>query len=517
MNTKKQFSIRQFTRLTYVRSMKFRPSVTFLVVLGITLFVRLSPANPTVAGTDQLAANSIQIQHSFSGPDGAGPNAIIQANDGFFYGSTAVGGDMSILPDGAGTLFKIDGSGNYTQLHVFELTDGYIPNGLVQVPDGSFYGTTESGGQPSGGGAGVLFRMESSGAITILHAFVGGFACCDGAAPDKPPIQASDGKLYGVTRAGGEFRDIDHQGGFGTIYQFDSVTSNLTIIHSFNLPDGNGILPNGPLVEGTDGFLYGTTREGGGGVFKVDFAGNLTLLHSITESGEPLAGLIQGNDGFLYGTTDGPPGTAFRIDPAGTYSVINVFDGSDGFGLNQALLQASDGLFYGTAPQGGLLDFQSGDVFRLDSTGKLSVLQSFGPTNPTAGIIPNARLIQARDGSIFGANGIGGSGGHGTVFRFNPRAKLPIAGVKVQPPIVVAGRSARGSVKLSSPAPNGGQIVSLRATSFQVTIPATVTVPAGATTANFTIRTSTIGNNGDVRVYAAVNGQGIRTVFTIVP
>ena len=181
------------------------------------------------------------------------------------------------------------------------------------------------------------------------------------------------------------------------------------------------------------------------------------------------------------------------------------------------MLQGRDGLFYGTAPEGGLLDFQSGDVFRLDSTGRLSVLQSFGPTKPAAGTIPNAKLIQARDGSIFGANGIGGSGGHGTIFRLNPNAKLPIAGVKVQPSVVHAGQSATGSVKLSNPAPNGGLIVSLRATSFQVTIPPTVTVPAGATTANFTIQTSTIGNNGDVRVYAVVNGQGIRTVFTIVP
>jgi hypothetical protein len=83
--------------------------------------------------------------------------------------------------------------------------------------------------------------------------------------------------------------------------------------------------------------------------------------------------------------------------------------------------------------------------------------------------------------------------------------------------VVVAGENASGSVKLSNPAPDGGQIVSLRATSFQVTIPETVTVPAGAATVNFTIRTSTIGNNGDIRVYAVVTGQGIRAVFTIVP
>ena len=478
----------------------------------------LSPyAHAATSADDQAAANFFQVLHSFSGPDGSAPNAVIQAMDGFFYGSTALGGDLFVISDGAGTLFKIDGAGNFTQLHVFELTDGYIPEGVVQLPDGTFYGTTASGGQPSGGGAGTLFRMDPFGAITILHAFVGGFACCDGAAPNGPPIQASDGRLYGVTTAGGEFRDIDHQGGFGTIYQFDPVSSTLTIIHSFNLADGKGIFPNGPLVQGTDGFLYGTTREGGGGVFRSDLAGNLVLLHSITDSAEPLASVIQARDGFFYGTTDGPPGTIFTINPAGNYSVVNLFDGSDGFGLNQALLQGKDGLFYGTAPEGGLLDFQSGDVFRLDASGQLSVLQSFTPTNTTDGTIPNAKLIQAREGSILGTNGIGGAGGHGTLFRLNPNAKGPIAGVKVQPNVVIAGNKATGTVKLSASAPSGGQVVDLRATSFQVTIPPSVTVPAGANKATFKIATSTIGNNGDVRVYASVSGRGTRTVFTIVP
>jgi hypothetical protein len=57
----------------------------------------------------------------------------------------------------------------------------------------------------------------------------------------------------------------------------------------------------------------------------------------------------------------------------------------------------------------------------------------------------------------------------------------------------------------------------LRAGSFQVTVPTTVTVPAGARTATFTIQTSTVGSNGDVRLYASVSGQGIRTTFTILP
>ena len=373
-------------------------------------------ASVGLLATNAAATSNYQVLHSFSGPDGGGPNSLVLASDGFFYGSTANGGPpVSGLPDGAGVLFRIDPAGNFSTLHTFNATDGYNPAGLVQATDGSFYGTTVSGGQPSGGGAGTLFRIDAAGNLTTLYAFVGGFACCDGAAPDGPPIQATDGKFYGVTFAGGMFRDIDHQGGFGTIYSFDPATSGLTIIHSFNLADGKGFFPNGPLVQGTDGLLYGTTL-GGGVVFRVDTAGNYTLLRSVTDSGELLAGLIQATDGFFYSTTDGPPGTVFRVDAVGNYSLINRFDGADGYGLNQPLLQASDGFFYGTAPEGGLLDFQAGDLFRLDSTGNLSVLHSFTQTDATGGIIPLSRLVQGADGALYGTTAVSGVGGHGGRF-----------------------------------------------------------------------------------------------------
>jgi uncharacterized repeat protein (TIGR03803 family) len=67
----------------------------------------------------------------------------------------------------------------------------------------------------------------------VLYAFVGGFACCDGAGPTANMIQASDGNFYGTTVARGAFRNIHHQGGFGTVLQFNPVSGAVTILHSF--------------------------------------------------------------------------------------------------------------------------------------------------------------------------------------------------------------------------------------------------------------------------------------------
>lgn len=495
---------------------------TFLTLLSCAA-MSLSFANLAKKSTASEPSRDVpatggdyQVIHSFSGPDGGAPNSIIQVADGSFFGTTANGGPPVIgLPDGAGTIFKINTTGIFSTVHAFASTDGYLPDGLIQASNGIFYGVTTAGGQPSGGGAGTLFSMDTAGNLTTLHAFIGGLACCDGAAPDGPPIVGADGKLYGVTSVGGAFRDVDHPSGFGTFYSYDLIKGVLTILHSFNLADGKGIFPNGPLVQGADGFFYGTTREGGGGVFRVDASGNLTLLHAITDSAEPLAGLIQGNDGAFYGTTDGPPGTVFRIDAAGNYSVINRFDGPGGFGLNQRVLQGSDGYFYGTAPQGGLLDFQAGDLFRLSAGSDLRVLHSFSQMDTAGGIAPDSPLIQAADGSLYGATGAGGVGHHGTIFRFDLSVPPTIASLALTPSQVPPGGQSTGVITLSAPAPAGGTLVSLAVTSFDVTIPSTVIVTEGAMTAQFSVQVLGNALPGDVRIYASVSGEGPSAILTI--
>jgi len=468
------------------------------------------------------ASAQFSLLHSFSGPDGSSPTGLIQTADGSFYGAAANGGDVTACnPDGCGTIFKSDPAGHFSVLHTFHAADGIFPTGLVRGTDGNFYGTTMAGGAPSGGGAGVIFRIDPAGNFKILSTFTGGFACCDGGGPTGPPFQASDGNFYGTTGAGGASRNIHHQGGFGTVYQYNPVRGVVSIIHSFAF-DGDGFYPNSPLISGPGGLLYGTTsqgsgpfRDGPGTAFKIDATGNFSVVGVL--AGQPLSGLTLASDGFFYATAQGTiGGYVLRMDAAGALTFVNNFDGADGWKPRSRLLQASDGFFYGTAPQGGLLDFQGGDMFRISPTGALSILHSFSTTGPE-GFSPNTQLIQGLDGALYGTTGIGGPNRHGTVFRFDQSIPASIASVSVSPVTIHSGQRSTGTVKLSKPAPPGGMVVNLGAQQGQIVIPTKITIPAGATKRTFVIKTLSIFAASTVRIYAHAAGQGVRTTITVLP
>jgi uncharacterized repeat protein (TIGR03803 family) len=128
------------------------------------------------------------------------------------------------------------------------------------------------------------------------------------------------------------------------------------------------------------GNLYGTTQKGGTGcpspftpgcgvVFKIDPAGNETVLYSFTgangDGAFPFAGLILDSAGNLYGTTNSGgaagggfagPGTVFKVDPTGHETVLHSFTGLNGDGANPfggRLVRDSAGNLYGTTLQGG--------------------------------------------------------------------------------------------------------------------------------------------------------------------
>ena len=95
-------------------------------------------------------------------------------------------------------------------------------------------------------------------------------------------------------------------------------------------------------MQGSDGNFYGTTYYGGvngpdlGTVFKITPSGTLTTLYSFAfiDGWDPLAALVQGSDGNFYGTTvDGGQyefGNVFKITPSGTLTILYSFAGSDG-------------------------------------------------------------------------------------------------------------------------------------------------------------------------------------------
>jgi uncharacterized repeat protein (TIGR03803 family) len=124
------------------------------------------------------------------------------------------------------------------------------------------------------------------------------------------------------------------------------------------------------------GNLYGTTKIGGtagkGTVFKIDTAGNETVLHSFTggSDGEgPLAGLLMDKAGNFYGTTlygggTNYLGTVFRLDTSGHETVLHGFTGADGgFPVYGNLVVDKSGNLYGTTSYGGT--HLKGTVFKL--------------------------------------------------------------------------------------------------------------------------------------------------------
>jgi len=345
--------------------------------------------------------------HAFKGPDGSEPWApLVQASDGFLYGTTSLGGVSN-----NGTVFRIDRRGRFRVLRSFDgpTTGDYPVAGLIQATDGLLYGTTFRGGAA---GVGTVFRIDTSGSITVLHAF----DYSTGASSQAPLIQARDGLLYGTTSGGGTFLQ-------GVLFSIDTGGS-LRVLHSFS-DETTGSLPQSGVIQARDGFFYGTTFNGGtngaGTLFRADSGGALTVLRSFdpaTIGGHPWAPLIEGRDGSLYGTTlsgGGGLGTAFHFDTtSGAVVVFHVFGSSTGTFPMGPLLEVGRGVFYGTASHGGR--FGPGTVFHISGTGESGVLHDF---KPGVGWLTLAALVQASHGEFYGVTRQRGGYDQGAIFRMD--------------------------------------------------------------------------------------------------
>jgi len=112
-----------------------------------------------------------------------------------------------------------------------------------------FFGLTRLGGANN---LGTVFKTDGTGAnCTILKDLVP----TDGTQPQGALIKATDGKLYGLTSAGGASFS------YGTIFQFDPIANIYTKKVNFNSINGDG--PKGSLIQATDGNMYGMTFYGG--------------------------------------------------------------------------------------------------------------------------------------------------------------------------------------------------------------------------------------------------------------
>ncbi len=348
------------------------------------------------------------VLHNFTGgADGGNPNAtLIRDSAGNLYGTTAYGGASA-----AGVVFKLDSGGNLTVLHSFTGgADGSAPQGVTLDAAGNLYGIA------AGGGAfklGVVYRLDPAGNETVLHSFSGN---PDGEDAEGPLVRDSAGNLYGATAKGGA-------NNCGILFKLDA-TGVETVLHTFTgAKDGRAPISS-PVLDSA-GNLYGTTSQGGGKtnagvVYKMSAAGQFTTLYSfpVAAQGYPSAGVVLDAAGNLYGATGGTypamAGIVYKLSPSGQETTLYAFTGGvDGADAISALILDPSGNVYGTTNKGG--PGSVGTVYEVSSTGQETVLYAF--RGALDGALPAAGVIGDAAGNLYGTTQNGGTSNQGIVFK----------------------------------------------------------------------------------------------------
>jgi uncharacterized repeat protein (TIGR03803 family) len=275
----------------------------------------------------------------------------------------------------------------------------------------------------------AITPLARSQTLTVLHAFSG----ADGANPLNGNLaRDAAGNLYGTTGNGGNLNACSGFG-CGVVFKLDPAGDE-TILHSFNGVDGDGIFSG--VIFGAAGKLYGTSEgPGNGTVFEVGVDGQFSVLYGFegTPDGSmPYDSLITDGDGNFYGTTWGGgyygAGSVFKVAVSGRdilETVLHSFGGKsgDGGGSFASLARDAAGNLFGVADYGGT--YSLGSVFEVTSSGEESVLHSFGGAGD--GTNPLASMVLDAQGNLYGTTAAGGSAacefGCGTIFKLNPAGK----------------------------------------------------------------------------------------------
>lgn len=369
---------------------------------GLPVYVTLTQGRDgALYGTSTAASGSVfrlttqgqysQIYDFSTGPFLNPEGGVTLGSDGNFYGTTQLGG----VAFDFGGLFQLTPAGAFTDLYEFTdfYEDSYPAAPPIQASDGNYYGTTVGVGTGGGPDGAVVYKyMPSDGSVSILYT----------SSPPTGvffwgPIQGSNGNLYGTAEHGGSHKS-------GTIFE-------MTLAGDFVFDQGMSGVPGpaypfSSVIQASDGNFYGTSSAGGasggrghlgaglGSVYKMDQSNNVTLLYSFPniEAGVgPVGALVQGTDGYLYGTTSGGGpeggGILFRITTSGSYQRLATFTTQTGVNPLGALMQHTNGRFYGTTRGGG--SHGPGTVYSLDMglPAFITFVQPTGAVGATAQIL----------------------------------------------------------------------------------------------------------------------------------
>lgn len=330
---------------------------------------------------------------------------LAQGLDGNLYGTTLFGGAHNF-----GTIFVMTPTGGYTNLWDFDgVTGEYPTGGLTLASDGTFYGVAPRGGAFN---SGTVFRFTPPSSVTVLHDFDGS----DGWNPQSPPVQGPDGNLYGMTVSGN---------GYGISLANGSFTA-------LSQGEPNGVYA--PLYLASDGNFYGASSLGGtynlGTVFRMSPPnGAINVIYNFsggTDGSKPVSPVVQFSNGYLYGTTPetqiGNPGVIYRVTLSGKFQNVHSFSplgsgstNADGASPQAGLLVASDGYMYGVTSAGGTYGF--GTIYQYKPGSPFTKLFDLSAVpGALLGINYATNLTQHTNGSFYGVTSELGSEGGGNFY-----------------------------------------------------------------------------------------------------
>jgi len=435
-------------------------------MFGVSRFVALLLL---LCGMTVAHGQSVTYQdlHDFgAGKDGVDPGSVTIDSAGNMYGLAGYGGSHT-----AGTIWEITAAGTYRDLYDFDGGQGGgnpLSSPILDAA-GNLYGIAESHGAH---GFGLIWEFTANGTFKDLFDFTAG----------SPTAVTSDaaGNLYGATGVqganNGTVWELTASGAFRTLYKFAGGL--------------DGLYPYCVALDAA-GNLYGSAAGGAnndGMLWKLTPSRTFTDLYDFSGDAYGFApyAVMLDSAGNLYGTTvDGGAqgyGRLWELTTSGTFKDLYDFGSTnlDGKSPNAGLAIDANGDIYGTTTDGGLTYY--GIVWEFTASGTFEVL--YGDTKNGDGYVDGIALDEA--GNLFGP-AAEGANIKGMEWELSPAEQA--VSLALNPNPVGGGSSSTGTVTISAPSPIGGTVVQLSSGSTYVTVPSSVTVPVGQTTATFTIAT----------------------------
>jgi hypothetical protein len=337
--------------------------------------------------------NKVERLLDFKGPEAAFPSgSLLQAQNGKLYGVSADGGAYNL-----GSLFEFDPEHLQLETKFdFDGENGINPRiGMIQANNGKLYGTTSMGGTGidslnANSTSGTLFEFDP--VTDILTKKIDFNGVPKGKFPVGKLVQGKNGKIYGTTDGGGT-SELTYGLGVGTLFEWDPATETFEKKVDFQMENDSGFEPNGSMILDISGSMYGTTRNGGHFQDMNEFGGGILynwdpdhnsyqkkyVFDSLEKGFRPIGGLVLADNGNYYGCTESGGiffheahkmpernGVLFEYNPlSGVYTKkIDFRTEETGYYPMGDLLKAHNGKLYGINKAGGA--YSQGVLFEYD-------------------------------------------------------------------------------------------------------------------------------------------------------